>query len=770
MIGLSESNVDAHYNTIKYAIYLQGNGRVRVYENGSYRIDGSFYSIDDMFSVERKKETIYYKQNGFVIYTSAVQSANALIADVAFSNIGDLVDAKMLTTVAIKNFRATASLDDNSITLRWDVPDTSLDSEYAGARIVYRTDRYPANESDGTVLGNYNSTLTEVLHSNLNSEVTYYYAIFGYKTGPVYDSPLTASAISSDQIPPDKITNLTATKGIESITFNWNNPDVSVYPNQDFEGVMIRRSADSYPLDPDGGEDVAKVYGNVVTYTDSGLDPSITYYYSFFTFDEIPHYSDPVHISEKPIFNIQRLVIVPETTNGSYGNVLLPVMISGAQVSLKVVALSPEGNIVTTFEGSNELLFSSSYLTVNSGVIPTVGGSSLPLTRSLQFANGVSSGFSFEYLDSGIISLHAKYVSGNSSDDFETDSPVSVSFVPFSYYMDAVNDSGNSHFIAGKPFDLNIMSVVMDGDNNDLSDNLTTSSYQSSFVNLSVSSDGRGDLGKLSTNFISFLNGKYEGSLVYDSLGIIKISCFDSDYLGESILGISKELEFTPNAFMLDVLAPPARRDFFYIGETIEVEVSAMDYNNNILNDYIGDVEFYDYDQSMFQDLSGNYQFINEDAGKHLFSFSSAQEEVYSLSVRDKKFSDVNGTTSLFSVKYAKIIIDSKDITIGVDEVIEFKIVDADGNLIDTDDSTVCEVELKESKSNNSVTVSLTEIQVFNGVGSFKIKDSEVETVTLSLKTTPSLPVEEGVINFTTVQKTEIGQGGIRILFWKEVD
>ncbi|MBI2551343.1 hypothetical protein HYV73_03290 [Candidatus Uhrbacteria bacterium] len=59
----------------------------------------------------------------------------------------------------------------NSLT--WTLPPPLV-----GARVVYRTDTYPADENDGTVL--YDGASTTFVHSSAVSGTTYYYGVFGY--------------------------------------------------------------------------------------------------------------------------------------------------------------------------------------------------------------------------------------------------------------------------------------------------------------------------------------------------------------------------------------------------------------------------------------------------------------------------------------------------------------------------------------------------------------------------------------------------------------
>ncbi len=83
MFGLSDSNADANYTTIAYAINLRDLGDIRVFENGIHRGDFGNYSANDVFEIERIGTTITYKRNSIVFYTSTVPSTTDLIVDVS---------------------------------------------------------------------------------------------------------------------------------------------------------------------------------------------------------------------------------------------------------------------------------------------------------------------------------------------------------------------------------------------------------------------------------------------------------------------------------------------------------------------------------------------------------------------------------------------------------------------------------------------------------------------------------------------------------------
>ncbi|NQX85549.1 MAG: RHS repeat-associated core domain-containing protein [Flavobacteriaceae bacterium] len=86
MLGLSENNINANYNTIDFAIYLNRNQRVYVYESGSWKGEKSTYQSGDVFKVERTGVAgiVRYYKNDEVIYTSTNTSSAPLLIDASF--------------------------------------------------------------------------------------------------------------------------------------------------------------------------------------------------------------------------------------------------------------------------------------------------------------------------------------------------------------------------------------------------------------------------------------------------------------------------------------------------------------------------------------------------------------------------------------------------------------------------------------------------------------------------------------------------------------
>ncbi|MEX0273997.1 MAG: DUF6443 domain-containing protein [Flavobacteriaceae bacterium] len=92
MVGLSDTNPNAHYNTIDYALYCRTAAEIRIYENGTNKGSFGTYAVGDTFRVERNDSTVKYYHNGSLLYTSTVPSTSPLQADASFYYINGSID------------------------------------------------------------------------------------------------------------------------------------------------------------------------------------------------------------------------------------------------------------------------------------------------------------------------------------------------------------------------------------------------------------------------------------------------------------------------------------------------------------------------------------------------------------------------------------------------------------------------------------------------------------------------------------------------------
>ena len=121
-LGLSNQNLGSHYNTINYSIYLKATGDLLVYENGNAKNLGNptSYQPGDVVRIERISNTIYYKVNGNIFYTSTITSSSDLLVDVAFFTLNGA-----LSNVEISD-SFTGSYNSNNNSSIWNKTNTII--------------------------------------------------------------------------------------------------------------------------------------------------------------------------------------------------------------------------------------------------------------------------------------------------------------------------------------------------------------------------------------------------------------------------------------------------------------------------------------------------------------------------------------------------------------------------------------------------------------------------------------------------------------------
>ncbi len=95
------------------------------------------------------------------------------------------------------------------------------------------------------------------------------------------------AAVAADTTPPGVVKKVTTSDVTHNhVTLSWTNPATG-----DFAGVMIRRRSGATPPTKSGGTLVGTTGAFSTSFDDFGLDPSKTYTYGLFSFDEVPNYS-----------------------------------------------------------------------------------------------------------------------------------------------------------------------------------------------------------------------------------------------------------------------------------------------------------------------------------------------------------------------------------------------------------------------------------------------------------------------------------------------
>jgi hypothetical protein len=99
-IGFSDGNSNNDYRTIDYALYLQNNSDLKVYESGTYRGTFGKYRVGDRLGIARQGDVVYYKKNGEILYVSTRASTGILMVDASLQQH----DSKVSNVVMSRSF------------------------------------------------------------------------------------------------------------------------------------------------------------------------------------------------------------------------------------------------------------------------------------------------------------------------------------------------------------------------------------------------------------------------------------------------------------------------------------------------------------------------------------------------------------------------------------------------------------------------------------------------------------------------------------------
>jgi hypothetical protein len=108
MIGLSNTNTDNSFSSIRYAIYLQNNGSLSIYEAGSNKGSFGSYAASDVYRVSVENSIVKYYRNNIVFYISALVPTFPLYADVSINNVGGTITNAFVSNLNGGSFTATA--------------------------------------------------------------------------------------------------------------------------------------------------------------------------------------------------------------------------------------------------------------------------------------------------------------------------------------------------------------------------------------------------------------------------------------------------------------------------------------------------------------------------------------------------------------------------------------------------------------------------------------------------------------------------------------
>ncbi|MCZ4410477.1 T9SS type A sorting domain-containing protein [Cryomorphaceae bacterium 1068] len=119
MAGISDSNINSNYNTIDYAFYLDLDGNLRIYENGSNRGSFGTYSTGDTLRIAIENETVHYYQNGMLLRIAPSPATTSHLVDVSIRDINGTIQGGVIANLGGGSFSAFAGSPGSSPTYQW---------------------------------------------------------------------------------------------------------------------------------------------------------------------------------------------------------------------------------------------------------------------------------------------------------------------------------------------------------------------------------------------------------------------------------------------------------------------------------------------------------------------------------------------------------------------------------------------------------------------------------------------------------------------------
>lgn len=422
--------------------------------------------------------------------------------------------------------------------------------------------------------------------------------------------------------------------------------------------------------------------------------------------------------------------------------------VAGSSFSLKVTALDNGGNPATSFSATVDLAVN--YISPSSGT----GAFSVTRIQPSDFINGVAAITNETFSDCGTIAITAVDL----DDSTRTGISANIDFRPYDFTVVVSGLDASGQHTVNKPFALTITARNTQG--NTCPNYQGTANLSINYISPATGQSGSLGIGSLTASYWSDGMVTLTGQ-TYNKWGAISVTASDAILTNQS--GASDSILFLPKDFSIILANPPASRTYYYTNENFSATVTARDYNDNAISNYAGAITF----TGSGLNLPPNYTFTGADSGSHKFEgINGNSPRTTVLSVKDTVYLSVAGSSPGITVKSGSIKVVSTAGPVGLLGV-EVKILDANGNLLNEDNSTTFIISIVEAmEDNNSCTSLNTSIPaiVTDGIAKIMLRDTEAETATVTPFSTPSLSALSGTIRFGTVSGA-----GINIPLWREM-
>lgn len=411
--------------------------------------------------------------------------------------------------------------------------------------------------------------------------------------------------------------------------------------------------------------------------------------------------------------------------------------VAGEDFILIVTARDENGEIDRSYSGTIELAVNY--------ISPSSGSKRLSIESASGFSEGVMQ-LPLSYADAGLISIAVS----DRDDLSKTGSSGSLLFLPayFSVSAPAVQ-------AVAEPFDLMIEPRNAQG--------LLTPNYIGKVdlraVLVSPASAQGAALSVHNDRGIEFSAGRAQVSTAYNRYGSIKIRAEDSAYPDKS--GESAEIKFIPKQIKVVVSQPASGRDFFYVGEAFDIELSLVDGLGNPIPNFTGALSISGGPQ---MNLPSEYTFSGAEQGSSVIRASGLFAGTYTVTVRDALNGLVTESAGI-EVRNATLVVVDTVSPIGTTEVL-IQLVDEGGRLITAESELEISIKLVEAIDNLSASSlsTVTPARFVNGQLRISVSDTEAEEVEIEPLSGLGLKAKKGKVTFGRLAKSGIGT-----LLWREI-
>ncbi|MFC1632244.1 hypothetical protein ACFL2I_06795 [Candidatus Omnitrophota bacterium] len=375
-----------------------------------------------------------------------------------------------------------------------------------------------------------------------------------------------------------------------------------------------------------------------------------------------------------------------------------------------------------------------------------------PMTGTAEISPNQASGFSqgkveliCQYPDCGAIEIMVQ----DTTDSAKAGISPEILFIPASFVLEAATPQ-----VVSASFPLKVSALNAQG--------ASCPNYQGQ-VGLSVEAvtppETEGLILPASIPAEEFSYGAAEKSVSFNRWGTIKLAAHDSTYPEKT--GVSEAINFIPQGLLVEAEEPSGERDFYYVGETIPISVSAIDAEQAPIANYQGAVTL---TATLGLTLPEVYTFIASDAGSHSFSSSASVPGSFQVEVEDQA-GVLSGTPASFEVIAATLEVVSTTAPVGTAEVV-INLVDNEGNIITTENELTVTVKLSEEEEDASASSpsSQTPATFNQGRAWIVVNNTQAEIVTVSPASTLEFDIKSGTVTFGRISKSGIGA-----LMWREI-